>query len=58
MSEKIRLNKKQIAFVIAMMEIDDAKQAVEKFAIIMIEEKMNPAQMGKLIDRILERQAK
>jgi hypothetical protein len=55
---KIRLNKLQIAFVVEMTEIKDHKKAVEKFATIMIEEKMSPADMGTLIDRIMEKQAK
>lgn len=54
---KITLNKRQIAFVVQMMEIKDPKEAVEAFAIIMIEEKLHPTLMPKVIDRILQKQA-
>lgn len=54
--QKIRLNKKQIAFVVYILEIEDVKQAVEKFAAIMMEERLHPSEMSNVIDRILSKQ--
>lgn len=52
---KIRLNKKQMAFVIEVTGIPDIKEAVKRFATIMVEEKMHPSDMSELINKIFER---
>lgn len=52
---KITLNRKQIAFVVYMTEIKDPKEAIKKFASIMMEEKIHPSNMAMVIDRIFEK---
>jgi len=55
---KITLTKTQIAFVKHMTEIDDADEAVRKFATIMSEEKVPSTDMAAVIDRILVKMRK
>lgn len=50
---KLKLTKEQIEFVIEMTEITNPSEAVKRLAAIMLEEKMAPADMALLIDRIL-----
>lgn len=50
---KLKLTKEQIEFVIEMTEITNPSEAVQRLAAIMLEEKMAPADMALLIDRIL-----
>lgn len=54
MSElRLKLTKTQINFLCKMLEIESGGDAVMKFADIMIEEKMSPKEMSKVLDVIM-----
>lgn len=58
MSDRIRLTKKQIDFVMEhTMELDPEK-AVERFADLMIMERVDPTDMVILIDKLIQRMKK
>lgn len=52
---KIRLNRRQLDFLVEMTEIQDTKEAVKKFAAILTEERVHPSQMAQVIDFIIKR---
>ena len=41
-----------------MVEVEDAEAAVEVFATIMIEERVDPSQIGYVVDKIMNRMKK
>lgn len=55
---KVRLTSKQIKYIMEMLEIDDAKQAMQEFATMMMEENLHPNNMPLVIDKIMEKQGK
>lgn len=57
-SNKITLNKKQLEFLLYMLEINDHMEAVQKFAMILVEERVPADQMAPVIDKIMERMKK
>lgn len=52
---KIRLNGRQIEFLVRMLEIKDTTKAMQRFAEIMVEERLSPKEMSKVIDIIIEK---
>jgi hypothetical protein len=55
LSDKIGLTKKQIEFIIYMTEIEDPSSAVEEFMTIMVEERAEPAQIEKYVDKMIKK---
>lgn len=55
---RIKLSRKQIEFISKMLEIPDSQVAIDKFCDIMLEERLSPNQMSKVIDIIMERMTK
>jgi len=56
MSEKISLNRAQIEFIVENTDCGgDAELAVERFATLMIEEKIDPGLIVKCIDKVMRR---
>lgn len=58
MSEKIYLTKPQQNFLKEMLEIEDIKEAAQYFALMMVEEKADPTQLQKYVERIMQKMEK
>lgn len=56
-NNNIFLSRRQLEYVIKMVEISDPNEAVEKFALIMLEEKADPGKMEMYINRLMEKSA-
>lgn len=54
MAENIRLNKKQVAFLMYWVD-EDPEKAAEKFMELMLEQKVPTSQICEYIDKIIER---
>ena len=54
MSDKIKLTQKQVQFLVEMTEIPDPEEAVDRFASIMIEERINPIDIVLVVDRLIK----
>lgn len=54
-SDRIYLSKEEQIFLTEMLEIDDINDAVEKFAILMVEERADPTQLHKYLKKIIKR---
>jgi hypothetical protein len=52
-SERIYLTPEEQHFLMEMLEIKDVTQAAERFATIMTEERADPTQMKKYIQKML-----
>lgn len=50
---KVQLNVVQMKFIKEMLEIEDNQQAMQKFADLMSEERLELSSMPKVIDRII-----
>ena len=51
----IRLSKEQQTFLMEMLEMDDIMDAVEKFAVIMADERVDPSEMPEYLKTIIKR---
>lgn len=54
-SDRIYLSKEEQIFLTEMLEIEDINDAVEKFAILMVEERADPTQLHKYLKKIIKR---
>jgi hypothetical protein len=54
LSDKIKLTQKQVQFLVEMTEIPDPEEAVDRFASIMIEERINPIDIVLVVDRLIK----
>ncbi len=53
MSENVRLTQKQIKFLIQWLEIEDPEQAATKFMEILVDERVEPSEIGFVINKII-----
>jgi hypothetical protein len=58
LSDKISLTKTQLVFLMEMLEETNQEKAVEKFATIMIEERVDPIDISEVIDKIMAKMVK
>jgi hypothetical protein len=54
LGEKVRLTKKQVLFITEFLEIESPEKAAERVMEIMIEERMDPVEIGTVIDRAIK----
>ena len=54
----IRLNEKQLKFLMDMLEIDNPMAAAERFIEILLEEKLPPKDISPVINEIMRRMVK
>lgn len=54
MSENIRLNKKQVSFLVQWVD-EDPEKAAERFMELMISERVPSSEICKYIDKIIEK---
>lgn len=54
-NDKIFLSREEQQFLIDMLEIQDPMEAVEKFAYMMTEEKADPGQLQKYIQKMMKK---
>lgn len=54
-SDKIYLNKEEQAFLIKMLEIDNVEEAVEGFAILMLDERADPIDLHKYLKKTIKK---
>lgn len=52
---RVYLNREQLEYVLKMIGTNDPKEAVEQFAIILLEEKADPNKMTQYIDKLILR---
>jgi hypothetical protein len=51
---KIFLNQEEQIFLMEFLELKNPKDAAEKFALIMVEERADPTQMKKYLQKIIK----
>lgn len=54
---RIYLNRQQLEYLVRMTEMADPKDAIERFAVILLEERVDPAKMNQYIDKLMEKEA-
>lgn len=52
--DRIRLSREEQVFLMKMIETDDPMMAVEKFAILMVEERVDPSDLEIYIKKIMK----
>lgn len=58
MSEKVRLTRKQVAFLKEMLEEEDAEKAATRFMELMVDVRAEPSDIAYYIDKIMGKMKK
>lgn len=52
---KIYLSREEQIFLMEMLEVDDPNDAVEDFAALLVMERVDPAELGKYLKKIMKK---
>lgn len=58
MGDRIRLNYQQLNYVVEKTGIKDAKDAIEYFAYLMVQEKVHPSRMAEYVQIMIDNERK